>query len=396
MRNLCWNKILLNNTIIIQEAYMSQTLNKDFGALITRLIQKENLTRSETKNAFVSVLNNDITDMQQGAFLAALTSKTETEQEVAGAWEAIYDLDTTKVVIDKNIDTVENSGTGMDTFKTFNISTAAAIIAAAGGIPMARHGARAITSVCGTVDMAEALGVDVDCSADRVAKSIGTAGLGLFNGMSPSIHPNALGRILSQIHFGSTLNIAGSLANPALPSIGVRGVYSREMIRPVADVMKEIGYKSAIVLHGTIEASSDPSGDHCSKGMDEASVCGITLCARISGNDEVEMFTIDPQKLNLSIKDCTDLSPGKDIQTESRRFAALLTGNENCARKDAALLNAGLIFLAADQVTTLESGIEKAARLLESGTAFQTLEKWVEAQNRNPEKGLKRLHSLVQ
>lgn len=374
---------------------MSQTLNKNFGALITRLIRKENLTRSEAKNAFISVLNNEVTEMQQGAFLAALTSKTETELEVAGAWEAIYDLDTTKVVIDKNIDTVDNSGTGMDTFKTFNISTAASIIAAAGGIPMARHGARAITSLCGTVDMAEALGVDVDCSADMVAKSIETAKLGLFNGMSPNIHPNALGRILSQIYFGSTLNIAGSLANPALPSIGVRGVYSREMIHPVADVMKEIGYKSAIVLHGTIEASSDPSGNHCHTGMDEASVCGVTLCARISNNDEVEMFTIDPKKLGLLAGDCTDLSPKRDIKTESKQFAALLSNAENGARKDAAILNAGLIFLAADKVTSLESGIEKAARLLESGAAFTTLEKWVKSQNRSPEKGLKKLHSLI-
>ena len=98
---------------------------------------------------------------------------------------------------------------------------------------MARHGARSITSLCGTVDMAEMLGVDVECSADLVAESITKAGIGLFNGMSPQSHPRALGRILSQIHFGSTLNIAASLANPAMPKIGVRGVYSREMVLPV-------------------------------------------------------------------------------------------------------------------------------------------------------------------
>jgi anthranilate phosphoribosyltransferase len=367
---------------------MSQTLNRKFGTIITRLIQKKNLTRSETTQAFVSILNDEVTDMQQGAFLAALTSKGETKEEVAGSWQAIYDLDTTKVDIGDRIKTVDNSGTGMDTFKTFNISTAASIIAAAGGIPMARHGARAITSACGTVDMAEALGVDVECTADIVAKSIETAGLGLFNGMSPNIHPKALGRILSQIYFGSTLNIAASLANPALPSIGVRGVYAMEMIRPVADVMKEIGYKSAIVLHGTINDSK--------KGMDEASVCGITYCARIFENDGIDEFIIDPKKLGLSVEDCNDLSPEKDIKTESKRFAALLNNRENSARKDAAILNAGLIFLAADRTVSLEDGIEKAVRILESGMAFQTLEKWVAAQNTDPEKGLAMLHSLVQ
>ena len=367
---------------------MSLSANKEFGTIITRLISKENLSRGEARQAFVSVLNNEVNDMQQGAFLAALTAKGETKAEVAGSWEAIYDLDTTKVSLDHSIKTVENSGTGMDTFKTFNISTAAAIVAAAGGVSMARHGARAITSTCGTVDMAEALGVDVECSADLVAHSIETAGLGLFNGMSSRIHPMALGRILSQIHFGSTLNIAASLANPALPSIGVRGVYAKEMIRPVADVMQEIGYTSGVVLHGLVDGSE--------KGMDEASVCGISHCARIMKDKEISEFTIDPKKLGLFTQNATDLEPDPDIQVESKRFATLLNNQENGSRKDAVLLNAGLIFLVAEKTADLEHGIEQAANLLESGMAFTTLENWVKAQNTAPEKGLATLHRLVQ
>jgi anthranilate phosphoribosyltransferase len=237
------------------------------------------------------------------------------------------------------------------------------------------------------VDIAEALGVDVECTADVVAKSIETAGLGLFNGMSPNIHPMALGRILSQICFGSTLNIAASLANPALPSIGVRGVYSKKMIRPVADVMQEIGYKNAIVLHGSIDDSD--------KGMDEASVCGTTHCAQIVGND-INEFTIDPKNLGLSVKNPCELSPEKDIKTESKRFATHLSNKDHSARKDAAILNAGLIFLAAEKAKDLEDGIQKAAKLLEAGTAFETLENWVKAQNTDPEKGLKKLYKLVQ
>ena len=366
---------------------MSEQVNREFGSVITRLVQKENLSRDDAKNAFITVLNNDTTEMQQGAFLAALAAKGETRGEVAGAWEAIYELDTTKVSINSTLRLAENSGTGMDTFKTFNISTAASIIAAAGGVPMARHGARAITSTCGTVDMAEALGVDVECTADIVARSIESSGLGLFNGMSPNIHPMALGRILSQIFFGSTLNIAASLANPALPSIGVRGVYAPQMIRPVAEVMQEIGYTSAIVLHGTVENSD--------KGMDEASVCGITHCARIDGNADIEEFTINPETLGLQTNNPEVLSPENDTAAESKRFAALLSNKENSARKDAAILNAGLIFLAARKAGTIEQGIEMAARLLESGKAFETLENWVKSQNRDPEKGLNTLHGLV-
>ncbi len=366
---------------------MSQTLNREFGAVITRLIQKEPLTRKESERAFISLLTNQVTEMQQGAFLAALTAKGESRQEVAGAWQAIYDLDTAKISLDPGLHPVDNSGTGMDTFKTFNISTAAALIAAAGGIPMARHGARAITSICGTVDMAEALGVDVECPADVVANSIETTNIGLFNGMSPNIHPRALGRILSQIYFGSTLNIAASLANPALPSIGVRGVYSQAMVRPVAEVMQDIGYTRAIVLHGTLEGSG--------KGMDEASVCGITHCARILETGEIQEFTIDPKPLGLAAKSPDDLSPETDIRAEARRFAALMASPENSARKEAVLLNAGLIFLAAGKARDLEDGIGQSATLLETGRAFETLENWVRTQNTAPEQGLKKLHSLV-
>jgi len=362
--------------------------DRTFGAVITRLINKENLSRQEAFDAFTAILTNATTDMQQGAFLAALTAKTETAEEVAGAWDAIYELDTTKV--DLSLAVAENCGTGMDAFKTFNISTAAAIVAAAGGVPMARHGARAITSSCGTVDMAEALGVDVECPAELVAQSIETAGLGLFNGMSPLIHPKALGRILSQVFFGSTLNIAASLANPALPAMGVRGVYAREMILPVARVMAEIGYDSAIVLHGTVGETG--------LGMDEASVCGTTHCARIStaGDKKViELFTIDPARLGLATTSGQALRPENNLKSEALRFTRLMTNRESGPRKDAVMLNAGLIFLAAGRSDTLEEGIHTAATIMESGRAFNTLEQWIMAQNREPEKGLSTLHALV-
>lgn len=365
---------------------MSAENDKLFGSIITRLISKQNLSREKTKQIFLSVLNNETTDMQQGGFLAALTAKGETEQEVAGAWEAIYEADTVKISID-NAALTDNCGTGMDTFKTFNISTAASIIAASGGIPMARHGARAITSVCGTVDMAEALGVDVECTAEIVAKSIEESGIGLFNGMSPNIHPNALGRILSQIYFGSTLNIAASLANPALPAIGVRGVYSKDIIIPVARVMKEIGYKNAIVLHGTV--------DDTGLGMDEASVCGKTYCAYLSENGDINEFDIHPEDFGMGKGRKEELAPVEDLASETKLFAELISNKSNGARKEAVLLNAGLIFYAAGKAKDIEDGIGKAAYALESGNAFNTLEKWVSCQNTEPEKGLKILHSLV-
>ncbi|BBO83695.1 anthranilate phosphoribosyltransferase [Desulfosarcina ovata subsp. sediminis] len=362
--------------------------DKTFGALITRLIDKTDLTRDEARDAFTVILNDNTTAMQQGAFLAALRAKGETEAEVAGAWEAIFDRDTVKVTPDTGMPVVENSGTGMDSFKTFNISTAAAIVAAAAGVPMARHGARAITSVCGTVDMAETLGVDVACDADLVARSIKDAGIGLFNGMSPTIHPMALGRILSQIHFGSTLNIAASLANPAMPRFGVRGVYAREMIDPVVRVMKAIGYRQALVFHGAVDGTN--------KGMDEASVCGTTWYAQLGEDGTVDTFRLKPSELGLAIHNPADLAPEKDLARESRRFVALIRGQENgtSARRQALELNTALILKVAGKVDTIPTGMALAGATIDSGNAYATLENWVTTQNRQPEEGLARLRRL--
>ncbi len=367
---------------------MQTAANKEFGGLITRLVQKEDLSREEAKGAFYTILKNETTDMQQGAFLAAMTAKGETKEEVAGSWEAIYELDTVKVLSDDHRPIVDNCGTGMDSFKTFNISTAASIVAASGGIRMARHGARAITSVCGTVDMAETLGVDVECSADVVAESINEAGIGLFNGMSAEIHPQALGRILSNIHFGSTLNIAASLANPAMPKIGVRGVYSKEMIMPVSGVMKAIGYERALVLYGSI--------DNSHKGMDEASVCGRTYCAELTADGEIVVYDFRPEDYGLHTCDPSDLIPVPDMDREARDFVALLRGEKNGARFEATALNAGLIFYVAGSVATINEGVMKACSALKQGSAFNKLENWVKIQNRDPKEGVRRLRALTE
>lgn len=365
---------------------LTQT-DREFGNLVNRIIQGENLSYQEAKHAFYLIIDNKVTEMQQGAFLAALTAKGETADEIAGCWEAIYQLDTTHVKIEDNAPVVENCGTGMDSFKTYNISTAASILAAAGGIKMAKHGARAITSVCGTVDMAEMLGIDVECSADIVAKSVEDAGIGLFNGMSPEIHPNALGRILSQIAFGSTLNIAASLANPALPKLAVRGVYAREMLLPVVKVMKKIGFNRALVIYGEI--------DNMNKGMDEASVCGTTHCAELKGNGTIKEYTFRPTDFDLKIHNAEMLVPIPEIQSEVKQFVGLITGSENGARRDAAILNAGLIYYIADKSKNIHEGIQKASETIHNRSAIKTLEAWVASQNRTPEKGLEKLKQLL-
>ncbi|EHQ89788.1 anthranilate phosphoribosyltransferase [Desulfosporosinus youngiae] len=360
---------------------------KEFGSVITRLIQSQNITRKEAKAVFSEILRNEPSPMNQGAFLAALAAKGETAEEIAGSWEAIYELDTVKVNPETELPLVDNSGTGMDSFKTFNISTAASIIAAANGIRMAKHGSRAITSYCGTIDILEELGVDVECHPEIVKKSIEKAGIGIFNGMSPQVHPQALGRILAQISFGTVLNIAASLANPALPQYGVRGVYAKEMLEPVARVMKEIGYKKALVVHGVTEDGT--------LGMDEASNLGETFIAELKEDGSILKYSFTPEDLGIKRGRKEEIASLNNLKEETIRMLALLNGKDWGARSDIVCLNAALIVYLMNQVSTIREGFEKAQEIIAAGKAMEKLRDWVAAQNHNPEKGLARLEKLT-
>ena len=319
--------------------------------------------------------------------MAALVAKGETAEEIAGAWEAIYELDTVKITPELANPVVENCGTGMDTLKTFNISTASSIVAAAAGIPMAKHGARAITSVCGTVDILEELGVDVECTPDIVKRSIERAGIGIFNGMSSKIHPRALGRILSQIHFGTTLNIAASLANPAMPRYGVRGVYAKELVMPVATVMREIGYKKAIVVHGL-----DNEGCH---GMDEASTLGETIVVELNESGQLNRYSMYPEDIGIKRTQKQMIVPSNNRNEEAMRLVGILTGRENGPRSDIVCLNAALIMYVMSKGPSLQNCYGQAKEIIARGKAVAKLKDWVREQNTVPEVGMSKLNGYL-
>ncbi len=346
---------------------------KQFGASINRLIAGEDLVRDETRELFEEILKGEQTEIQQGAFLAAMTAKGPSISEIAGAWEAIYELDTIKVNPDVQEPLVDNCGTGMDSFKTFNISTGAAIVAAAGGVNVARHGSRALSSKCGTVDICEALGVDVECSADTVKKSIEKTGIGLFNGMSPEVHPEALFRILSQISFGSILNIAASLANPANPILGVRGVYSKDMIDPVINSMKEIGFKKAVVFHGTVDNSGG--------GIDELSPVAESFVSELTENGSIKHYVLQPESAGINRpiqKD--DIAGGNDPDNEAQRLIRIFTGEDRNGLYYTVCLNAAPLFYVAGRVNDLNEGMALAKDVVDSGQAMDKLKQWMDVQ----------------
>lgn len=363
------------------------TATKNFGAIVSALLAGEDQPRDQMRALFDRVLNNEETDMHQGAFLAALAAKGETAEEIAAAWEAIYELDTTKVAPVVASELCENSGTGMDAVKTFNISSVAAIVAATLGVPMARHGSRAITSRCGTVDLIEALGVDVEVEPQVVADSIEACGIGLFNGMSPLVHPRALGRILSQISFGTILNIAASLANPARPTLGVRGVNRPEMVEPVAHIMAEVGYRRALVLHG-LQADG-------SAGIDEASTLGNTRYAELAADGTVTTGEFSPAEFDLAVATPDQLATSGDLETEARRVVALLQGRGTSAQADIVALNTAPILYVAGKAESLASGVRQARDAIAGGGSFDKLREWVATQSLAADNGLATLDGLV-
>lgn len=360
---------------------------REFGRNIQRLIEKQNLSRQACHTMFRQLMENNQPDLHQGAFLAALAAKGETSEEIAAAWEAIVELDTSKVEIDRSSPLVENSGTGMDALKTFNVSTAAAVVAAAGGVRMARHGARALTSTCGTVDLLDELGIDVACSVERVKQSISRAGIGIFNGMSPQVHPNALFRILSQIRFGSTLNIAASLASPCRPTHALRGVYAEPVMNDVADIMQAIGYQRAMVVHGY-----DADG---SRGMDEISTIGPTAVHEFFPDGRRISYRLEPEDMGLKRSSYPSVAALGNVHREALRFLQVIGGTRHSECIDLVCSNAGAILYVAGLSPDLPSGVMTARELIFGGLALKKMCHWMIEQGDDENAGLQRFMGLA-
>ena len=360
---------------------------KHFGWNIQKIIDGHDLTREESYGMFTEVLLDRQPELHQGAFLAALTAKGETPLEIAGAWQAIVELDTETVTGDLGSPLVENSGTGMDQLKTFNVSSAAAVVAAAGGARLARHGARALTSACGTVDLLESIGIDVECEVATVEKSIREAGIGIFNGMSAKVHPRSLARILSRIRFGSTLNIAASLASPCRPTHALRGVYAEDVIPKAAAVMKEIGYQRAMVVHGF---------DHDQqKGMDELSTIGQSVVCEIHPDGSEDAFVLAPEDVGIRRANYGEVATTGDVHQEALRFLNVIAGTDHAACIDLTCLNAGAILYLVGATADIRAGIDASREIIHSGRAMQKLTDWVSVQADGDRTGIRRFTRLA-
>ena len=365
-----------------------ETRWRDFGAIVARLTRGENLTREEACDCWRQICEEAQTDLQQGGFIGALKAKGETPEEVAGTFEALYEHDTLKVEVDTPEPLIDNCGTGADTLKTFNISTGAAIVGAACGLYVVRHAARAISSNCGAIDVVEALGVNVESAPEVPKQSIERAGICAWNAFLGTVHPKTLARVLSQIRFGSAINLVGPLLNPTMPTHKVMGVPALEMIDIEVRTLRELGFKRAFVMHGL--------DDNSDGGMDEVSTLGTTHVAELEEDGSIETCTISPEDFGIGRAQYEDIASSRDVQRDALTLLRVIAGRDLGPCRDIVCLNAAPLLYVMGKADGLPQGLDMARQAIDDGRAMKKLRDWVTWQNHKPEDGLPTLDKMIE
>jgi anthranilate phosphoribosyltransferase len=325
--------------------------------VISKLLDGTQLTRAEARAVMDEIMRGEATPAQIGGFLVALRSKGETADEITGCAEAMRDH--VLVVRPDRDDLVDTAGTGGDGARTINISTAAALVAAAAGAGVAKHGNRAVSSACGSADVLEALGFTLAQEPQRIAMSIDELGFGFL--FAPSHHPamRHAAAVRRELATRTVFNVLGPLTNPAGARAQVVGVYSPDLVRTIADVLARLGARRAYVVHGE-------------GGIDELSPVGQNLVAEVVDGRVLER-RLDPES-ELGIPRCSvdELrggSPAENAEAIREVFAGASGG-----RRDAILLNAAGAIAASGHAADLREGLEVARRTIDSGAAAERLE----------------------
>jgi anthranilate phosphoribosyltransferase len=317
------------------------------------------LTRQEARAVMGEIMRGEASPAQIGGFLVALRAKGETAEEIAGCAEAMREH--VLPVRPAREDVVDVVGTGGDGARTFNISTAAAIVAAAAGAAVAKHGNRAVSSVSGSADVLEALGFVLEQRPERIAASIDRLGFGFM--FAPSHHPamRHAWPVRRELGIRTVFNVLGPLTNPAGVRAGIFGVYSRELVRTVADALATLGVRRAFVVHGA-------------HGIDELSPAGPNTVAEVV-DGSVRERTIDPRDLGVERCAAEELAGGTP-EENARTLRAILAGAPG-GKRDAVLLNAAGAIVAAGHAPDLRAGLERAREAIDSGRAGERLEELV-------------------
>jgi anthranilate phosphoribosyltransferase len=337
---------------------------------LKRLIEgRATLTRQDARQLLEQILAGQLTDVEIAALLGALAARGETAAEVAGFADAMRSAVTSIPLSANERETlVDTCGTGGDASRTFNISTAAALVAAAAGASVAKHGNRAVTSQCGSADVLEALGVPVDLSPEQASDALRQHRFAFLH--APSLHPamKAVMPVRKALGVRTVFNLLGPLTNPAGASAQVMGVYAPHAVPLVAETMALLGTRHAFVVHGIV----DNPVPGTTQGLDEISISGPTKLAEVH-NGVVTLSTITPEDAGLTRSPMESLIGG-DAQANAAILVEIFSGAAG-PRRDIVLLNAAAVLVAADLAPTIPAGVGLAARTIDTGAVTNLLDR---------------------
>jgi anthranilate phosphoribosyltransferase len=337
---------------------------------IVKIVNKEDLTYDEAYAVMNEIMSGETTLTQNAAFLAALSTKSaraETTDEIAGCAAAMRAHATR---VDTGMELFEIVGTGGDNAHSFNISTTSALVAAAGGMKVAKHGNRAASSQCGTADCLEALGVNIQQSPARCVELLNEVGMCFFFAQKYHTSMKYVGAIRKELGFRTVFNILGPLTNPGSPAMQLLGVYDEYLVAPLAQVLVSLGVKRGMVVYGQDK-------------LDEISMSAPTTVCEIR-DGWFKSSVITPEEFGL--KRCTKDELRGGTPKENAEITLAILRGETGPKRDAVLMNAGASLYIGGKADTMADGISLAASILDSGKALETLNRLIEVSNR-PEVG---------
>ncbi|MBD5484644.1 MAG: anthranilate phosphoribosyltransferase [Lachnospiraceae bacterium] len=333
---------------------------------IVKIVNKEDLTYDEAYGVMNEIMSGETTPTQNAAFLAALSAKSakaETTDEIAGCAAAMRDHATK---VETGMDIFEIVGTGGDNAHSFNISTTSALVCAAGGMKIAKHGNRAASSQCGTADCLEALGVNIQQSPDRCIELLNEVGMCFFFAQKYHTSMKYVGAIRKELGFRTVFNILGPLTNPGSPTMQLLGVYDEYLVEPLAQVLISLGVKRGMVVYGQDK-------------LDEISMSApTTVCEMKDG--WFKSYVITPEQFGFERCTKADLEGG--TPEENANIVLAILKGEKGHKRNAVLMNAGAALYIGGKAETMEDGIRLAAELIDSGKVMDTLNKFIEVSNR--------------
>jgi anthranilate phosphoribosyltransferase len=331
-------------------------------AALRKLVDRQSLSREEAQSVMEDIMSGNAHDVQIAAFLTALRIKGETVEELIGFAQVIRGR-AAPIWPHKEVGAaiagtgremlVDTCGTGGDASNTFNISTATAFVAAGAGLRVAKHGNRSVSSLCGSADVVEALGINIQLAPWLVARCIDEVGIGFL--YAPLLHRamKAVMPVRREMKIRTVFNMLGPLTNPAGASSQVVGVYAPQLTEPLAHVLKELGTQRAFVVHGA-------------DGLDEISNTGTTRVSEVS-DGSVRTYQVTPEDFSLARSDVKDLKGG--TARENADLVVRILHGEKGARRDIVLMNAAAAIVAANRARDFKEGVRLAAEAIDTGTA---------------------------